>query len=175
MFLFKLNIWNYIQHDLGFDPFSSETVLYFCYVLFCKFMNFNLLSENKYRRLLLWKDPQSRWHDPDTFSILLLFYCRCSYSILSYSLCHFTPPFFNAYKKCKKVYHIWPLALCKDTWLLYWKAGCLVDKTGSWPTTPLPRTVSNVPDKLNILQCLSRNWTVSMPRFSNRMLYLHCS
>ena len=110
-----------------------------------------------------------------TPSILLLFYCRCSYSILSYSLCHFTPPFFNTYKKCKKVYHIWPLALCKDTWLLYWKAGCLVDKTGSWPTTPLPRTVSNVPDKLNILQCLSRNWTVSMPRFSNRMLYLHCS
>ena len=71
MFLFKLKIWSYIQHDLGFDLFSSETVLYvyvmfyfvnyciiiiiivFCkliYVLFCKF---NLLSENKERWLWL--------------------------------------------------------------------------------------------------------------------------
>ena len=29
MFLLKLKISNYIQHDLGFDPFSPETVLFF--------------------------------------------------------------------------------------------------------------------------------------------------
>ena len=29
MFLFKRKIWNYIQHDLGFDLFSPETVLFF--------------------------------------------------------------------------------------------------------------------------------------------------
>ena len=40
MFLFKLKISNYIQRDLGFGPFSSKTLLYFCYVLFCKLMNF---------------------------------------------------------------------------------------------------------------------------------------
>ena len=34
------------------------------------------------------------------------------------------------------------------------------------PATPLPLTVSNVPDRLNILQCLSRSCTVSWPRFS---------
>jgi hypothetical protein len=42
------------------------------------------------------------------------------------------------------------------------------------PTIPLPRTVSNVPDRLNILQCLSLSCTVSSPRFSRRMQYLHC-
>ena len=34
------------------------------------------------------------------------------------------------------------------------------------PATPLPLTVSNVPARLNILQCLSRSCTVSCPRFS---------
>ena len=29
MFLFKPKILNYISHDLGFDPFSKETVLFF--------------------------------------------------------------------------------------------------------------------------------------------------
>ena len=29
MFLFKLKTWNYIQHYLGFEPFSPETVLFF--------------------------------------------------------------------------------------------------------------------------------------------------
>ena len=28
MFLFKLKTLNYIQHDLGFDPFSPETYFY---------------------------------------------------------------------------------------------------------------------------------------------------
>ena len=34
MFLLKLKIWNYIQHDLGFDPFSLETVSFFmlCFI-----------------------------------------------------------------------------------------------------------------------------------------------
>ena len=29
MLLFKLKIWNYIQHDFGFDLLGSETVSYF--------------------------------------------------------------------------------------------------------------------------------------------------
>ena len=29
MFLFKLKIWNYIRHDLGFDLLSPETVFIF--------------------------------------------------------------------------------------------------------------------------------------------------
>ena len=33
MFLLKLKISDYVQHDLGFDPFSLEAVLYF-YVKF---------------------------------------------------------------------------------------------------------------------------------------------
>lgn len=110
-------------------------------------------------------------------------------------------------------YHIWPLGACRDTWLLYWKAGCSLDNTGSckdllhlvrtwrenfvstannannasaakfkigmWrvltrPTTPRPRTVSRVPDRLKILQCLSLSWTTSLPMFSRRMQYRHC-
>ena len=44
----KLKIWNYVQHDLGFDPFNSETVVYF-YVMFyfAILWTFNHLSENK--------------------------------------------------------------------------------------------------------------------------------
>ena len=37
MFLFKLKIWNFIQHDLGFDPFSPETVLFFMLCFMSKF------------------------------------------------------------------------------------------------------------------------------------------
>lgn len=29
------------------------------------------------------------------------------------------------------IHHIWPLGACRDTWLLYWKAGCSLDNTGS--------------------------------------------
>lgn len=32
----------------------------------------------------------------------------------------------------RKTYHIWPLGACRDTWLLYWKAGCSLDNTGSY-------------------------------------------
>ena len=39
MFLFKLKIWNYIQRNLRFDPFSSETDLNFMLCLICKFLN----------------------------------------------------------------------------------------------------------------------------------------
>ena len=42
------------------------------------------------------------------------------------------------------------------------------------PTTPRPRTVSRVPERLNILQCLSLSWTTSLPMFSRRMQYRHC-
>lgn len=42
------------------------------------------------------------------------------------------------------------------------------------PTTPRPRTVSRVPDRLKILQCRSLSWTTSLPMFSRRMQYLHC-
>ena len=40
MFLFKLKIWNYIQHDLGFDPFNPETFSFFLLYLFRNLMNF---------------------------------------------------------------------------------------------------------------------------------------
>lgn len=41
------------------------------------------------------------------------------------------------------------------------------------PTTPRPRTVSRVPDRLKILQCLSLSWTTSLPMFSRRIQYRH--
>ena len=62
---------------------------------------------------------------------------------------------------------------CRLTCEEYWNAGCCGDKRGSWPTTPRPRTVSNVPDKLKIRQCRSRNWTANSPKFSRRMQYRH--
>lgn len=37
------------------------------------------------------------------------------------------------------------------------------------PTTPRPRTVSRVPDRLKILQCRSLSCTTSLPMFSRRM------
>ena len=45
MFLLKLKISNYIQHDLGFDPFSPETVLFFMLYFISQF--YELLSGNK--------------------------------------------------------------------------------------------------------------------------------
>ena len=45
MFLLKLKISNYIQHDLAFDPFSRETVLFFMLYFISQF--YELLSENK--------------------------------------------------------------------------------------------------------------------------------
>lgn len=49
----------------------------------------------------------------------------------------------------KKTHHIWPLGACKDTWLLYWKAGCSLDNTGSWDTK---RT--NISSKLKVWVCI---------------------
>ena len=66
-------------------------------------------------------------------------------------------------------YHMCPDGACKLMWLLYWKAGCWVESRGSWPTTPRPLTVSKVPDRLNIRQCRSRNWTFNSQRFSKRI------
>lgn len=66
-----------------------------------------------------------------------------------------------------------PLGACRLTWLLYWKAGKRGLRIGSWPTTPRPRTVSKVPDKEKMRQCLSRSWTLSSPRFSSRIQYRH--
>jgi hypothetical protein len=57
--------------------------------------------------------------------------------------------------------HICPLGADNETWDEYWNAGYSFDNRGSCPTTPLPRTVSNVPDKLNIRQWRSRNVTGS--------------
>ena len=48
----------------------------------------------------------------------------------------------------------------------FWKAFCCPPSNLTCPATPLPLTVSNVPARLNILQCLSRSCTVSCPRFS---------
>ena len=42
------------------------------------------------------------------------------------------------------------------------------------PITPLPLTVSKVPERLKIRQCRSRNCTESSPKFSRRMQYRHC-
>lgn len=39
--------------------------------------------------------------------------------------------------------------------------------------TPLPRTVSKVPERLKIRQCLSRSCTDSSPKFSSRIQYRH--
>lgn len=72
-------------------------------------------------------------------------------------------------------YHICPLGACKLMCDEYWNAGACEFKTGSWPTTPRPLTVSNVPDSANILQCLSRNCTLNWPKFSSRILYRHCN
>ena len=52
MFLFKLKIY-YIQHDLGFDPFRSETIL-FC-VLFWKFTNFEPFIR-EYIKMIIMKN-----------------------------------------------------------------------------------------------------------------------
>ena len=73
-----------------------------------------------------------------------------------------------------ETYHIWPDGACKLTWDEYWKAGWSFERMGSWAITPLPLTVSNVPESEKILQFLSRNWTDNSPRFSNRMQYRHC-
>ena len=56
MFLLKLKISDYVQHDLGFDPFSLEAVLYF-YVkfYFVNLWTFNPLSENEQKWLLYVK------------------------------------------------------------------------------------------------------------------------
>ena len=51
MFLLKLKISNYIQHDLGFDPFSPETVLFFMLYFISQF--YELLSGNKQNWLWL--------------------------------------------------------------------------------------------------------------------------
>lgn len=67
-------------------------------------------------------------------------------------------------------YHICPLGHLRDTWLLYWKAGCESERMGSWPITPFPLTVSSLPVRLYIFQFLSLNWTCSPLRFSRRML-----
>lgn len=68
---------------------------------------------------------------------------------------------------------MWPLGACKLTWLLYWNAGRRELSTGSWPTTPRPRTVSRVPDSEKMRQWRSRNCTLNSPKFSNRMQYRH--
>lgn len=67
-----------------------------------------------------------------------------------------------------------PEGACKETWLEYWKAGKAAESKGSCPTTPRPRTVSSVPDRLNMRQWRSLSWTGRGPRFSNLMQYLHC-
>ena len=64
---------------------------------------------------------------------------------------------------------MWPLGACRETCELYWNAGWSLDRTGSWPTTPRPLTVSSVPDREKILQFLSRSWTVASPKFSSLM------
>lgn len=70
--------------------------------------------------------------------------------------------------------HMWPLLADRETCDEYWNAGYSLDNLGSSPTTPLPRTVSNFPDKLNIRQCRSRNvTTLSGFKFSIRMEYRH--
>jgi len=43
------------------------------------------------------------------------------------------------------------------------------------PMMPRPRTVSSVPERLNMRQWRSRSCTVSSPRFSSRMQYRHYS
>lgn len=78
--------------------------------------------------------------------------------------------FIPSSRSIRKVPHMWPDGACKLICEEYWKAGAREFNIGSCPTTPLPRTVSNVPDKANILQCLSRSWTLNWPRFSNRIL-----
>ena len=94
-------------------------------------------------------------------------------------LCLFQGQIQNCSKKLFKsiieTYHMWPDGACKLTWDEYWKAGCWsFERIGSWAITPLPLTVSNVPESEKILQFLSRNWTDNSPRFSNRMQYRHC-
>lgn len=66
-------------------------------------------------------------------------------------------------------HHMCPLGACRLTWELYWKAGEWRASTGSCPTTPRPRTVSNVPLNEKMRQCRSRSCTACEPRFSSRM------
>ena len=40
MFLFKLMIWNYIRHEIGFDALIQKRFYILCYVLFYKYINF---------------------------------------------------------------------------------------------------------------------------------------
>ena len=47
MLLFKLKIWNYIQHDLGFGLSIQKGIYISFYVLFHKFINFKTLHKNK--------------------------------------------------------------------------------------------------------------------------------
>ena len=53
-----------------------------------------------------------------------------------------------------------------------WKERTELVKCCTCPTTPLPLTVSSVPERLNILQCLSLSCTRSPLKFSRRILYL---
>lgn len=41
-------------------------------------------------------------------------------------------PFPAGTPSAPEAHHMCPLDACKETWLLYWKAGCSLDKTGSW-------------------------------------------
>ena len=54
----------------------------------------------------------------------------------------------NLKNKLSESYHMCPLGACKETWLVYWKAGCCFENTGSFPIIPLPLTVSSVPKHL---------------------------
>ncbi len=73
----------------------------------------------------------------------------------------------------ERTYHMFPDGQSRDTWLEYWKQGCVVEKTGSSPTTPWPLTVSNLPDVECIRHCLFLSISLSPLRHSSRIVYLY--
>lgn len=47
---------------------------------------------------------------------------------------------------------MWPLGACRDTWLLYWNAGCSLDNTGSCDDTNTRWLVNSKAETLNITE-----------------------
>ena len=65
MFLFKLKIWNYIQHDLAFGLLIQKRFYISFYVLFYKFINFKIFKQEQIKMII------------SSSSSYLLFHWRC--------------------------------------------------------------------------------------------------
>ena len=70
MFLFKLKIWNHIQHNLGFGPLIQKWLYLSFYVLFYKFINFKTFRREQIKMII-----------SSSFSCLLFHWCCFNVSL----------------------------------------------------------------------------------------------